>query len=1266
MDFAKQLLERNGYVVSTNAMLSNATGSSTNAILLGNTLQSTGALFYVVPYVCKNKVSLQACLIALEAAQQHVTEYPSVAEDSGTLERTVTHMFTRVLNNLSRSIHVSDTQVALSLLNMNLEVSSDSFHFFGADNCVNYFKYKICQNEDEIATGKNPDNDLCNLERTLHVPDEIGITDDKTETFSDFPKFLNPEDNEENSDLADFGPAAFYKVKAKGANGETETVATPVQYPVHWWNRGEELKDLTAMEYYALVEVKPLKADKEGCNRIHLGGDDGPPSDDDADNNTPQKRGRKTSRPFRFHPTHPLYHSHAQYLRSKQPTLIFNAHPPKYPGTPPKQVAYDASPFEHDLYKDELLKWQMAADAFACYYSIVFLPQENFYGQHVPHKKPNWETFCEMIEKMEQRDLLIDRLRLRAMTTYFNALPSNYEKMTLLQNFRHRKSTKWSDQEKREAEQIFGASRKHKKFVDDDFQNILESTNSCQIFSSQKIKNALQELEYASQQMKTMEYLCPTPKPSDRTKPPTQEPVDPSADAIETSPDTILKYETNMGSATLQRSSEIQSARIAYQHGQQENQKIPSRKRTRDGTFLSVQTTVQNFLATRKLKLRQYQVVKKYADYFCMLHSHIEQNEGKVNFQTFHKKCRAPRCLLTGDPGTGKSYVIDTICQIVSLLGLGKVAASSYNGIAAVNIDGTTICSMFSINEKKSGRNTHLDSTIIEEMRLVLDIDKVVCLIIDEISTVDTRIIALLNFRMQQLLGIYDLPFGGVPVLFVGDFNQLGPVKKTFLPQDMLIWASRKGHLKPSTSSLQQPATTSLPTQQQKAQPDTSTYSIPQRATTKNIKATFAQFSTKFDTQQASFRRKIHESATRFLPGSLAHCGCSLLLEFQRHHLNEQVRSSSDPKHSAFVQKLSDGERISLTDILAYKHLSPSEIQNSPQWRFAPVLVSTNLERMNITRHKAKLWAIENKTYVFKWKNRTSNHVNKPSNLEDEDADYYDDNSFFWQFWVPGAPSYLTHNINGGLALVNGAPVKTHSLTFTDEENYTAILEWLSSDNAPPFGTEIEVPTPLSVNVEILPSLDGKPISTKRQQQLSELKKHSIFVPASTGLDGDSLDNNTNEHPLVIPITTTMVKNSTTKDTYMYQTYNPITPIATVDVRSPFPIDLGFAITIHKSQGRTMQRVVIDLNDHPNHYTRMEFAAVFVAMSRVTCSDNLRLLPRFRIGQRHNKDKAYAYLCNLRPNRFSAAFYHGFIPDESARDDAMIWNPTLALQYTQN
>ena len=110
-------------------MLSHATGASTNAILIGNTQQASAALFYVLPYLCKSKYALEACLSALENVQRHIEEFPSVADNTGADTRCVQHMFTKVLNDLCQSVELSDTQIALDLLNTGSEKTSDSYQF---------------------------------------------------------------------------------------------------------------------------------------------------------------------------------------------------------------------------------------------------------------------------------------------------------------------------------------------------------------------------------------------------------------------------------------------------------------------------------------------------------------------------------------------------------------------------------------------------------------------------------------------------------------------------------------------------------------------------------------------------------------------------------------------------------------------------------------------------------------------------------------------------------------------------------------------------------------------------------------------------------------------------------------------------------------------------------------------------------------------------------------------------------------------------------
>ena len=152
-DFNEQIVDGNGFVTETNPLIANATGSSTNAILLGNSQQSRASLFCITSCITKNKMSLEHCLSALCRAQAHIEKFPSKAEDSGTKKRTIQHLMERVLNTLFCHRELSDTQVALALLNgLGAEATSDSFGYYGAGYMANFIDAELCHNTAETAS----------------------------------------------------------------------------------------------------------------------------------------------------------------------------------------------------------------------------------------------------------------------------------------------------------------------------------------------------------------------------------------------------------------------------------------------------------------------------------------------------------------------------------------------------------------------------------------------------------------------------------------------------------------------------------------------------------------------------------------------------------------------------------------------------------------------------------------------------------------------------------------------------------------------------------------------------------------------------------------------------------------------------------------------------------------------------------------------------------------------------------------------------------
>ena len=92
-------------------------------------------------------MALEHCLSALSRAQAHIEKYPSKADDAGTKRQIIQHLMQRVLNTMYCHREVSDTQVALALLNgLGAEATSDSFSYYGAAYMNNFIDGELTQN----------------------------------------------------------------------------------------------------------------------------------------------------------------------------------------------------------------------------------------------------------------------------------------------------------------------------------------------------------------------------------------------------------------------------------------------------------------------------------------------------------------------------------------------------------------------------------------------------------------------------------------------------------------------------------------------------------------------------------------------------------------------------------------------------------------------------------------------------------------------------------------------------------------------------------------------------------------------------------------------------------------------------------------------------------------------------------------------------------------------------------------------------------------
>ena len=230
--------------------------------------------------------------------------------------------------------------------------------------------------------------------------------------------------------------------------------------------------------------------------------------------------------------------------------------------------------------------------------------------------------------------------------------------------------------------------------------------------------------------------------------------------------------------------------------------------------------------------------------------------------------------------------------------------------------------------------------------------------------------------------------------------------------------------------------------------------------------------------------------------------------------------------------------------------------------------------------------------------------------------------------------AYLDSNINADIALVNGSLITLDSLTFDNENDRQNVFEMCNNNSRHklPYGSELIIPKPTAVNVIV----DG--VHSKKNKSAKRSKQYDVLINISHQMG----INRTTCKDVIIPLTSS----TTSKAPLRYTFTLPGSPPSTcfVNIKQPFPYDLAFAMTVHKAQGRTIPRVIIDVRQHPNPMSSMNYAALFVALSRVKQGSHLRLIePSSTVDTRAS---IYKWLTTLSPNTDIAPFIHGFLPTQ--------------------
>jgi hypothetical protein len=312
-----------------------------------------------------------------------------------------------------------------------------------------------------------------------------------------------------------------------------------------------------------------------------------------------------------------------------------------------------------------------------------------------------------------------------------------------------------------------------------------------------------------------------------------------------------------------------------------------------------------------------------------------------------------------------------------------------------------------------------------------------------------------------------------------------------------------------------------------------------------------------------------------------------------------------------------------------YMPLSSEDMKND-KWRFAPIVVATNRERVDIVAQQAREFARTRGIPVVRWLMTTKSWAHSLTTEQEAEVKWKD--PCFYHYCVFGANAFVSKNLNTRLKITNGTPCRIHSLSF---ETMEETEDFKARFTAAPVGSEITLAKPpLSVN--IVPWPDDN-------EWNDECREFSMF-----SLIDEFEDDGDEYQQVVIPLLAGAVHkvyaSSTSKSDEILVRGTDKTSTSKAVLQQTHAFDLGFAMTYFKIQGRTIEKLVIDVCQPPNYH--VNYHMLLVAHSRVQKSDDMRHLFRSDPPKR----KVLEYMYDLKPDKDVMHFLAGVKGDGSKWD----------------
>ena len=843
--------------------------------------------------------------------------------------------------------------------------------------------------------------------------------------------------------------------------------------------------------------------------------------------------------------------------------------PPRYPGKEPDNTTLQTS-------------WRKKADTYAEYCLVMFRPEPDHYdASHINIFRYDWDTLQQWIQSCQAENSLMSQLRLKTMETHLHGINTPFSNKVIISKYRGRNRRLWTDEDhvnfNIQERFMTAKSTIHDGSALSDA--VFEKEHS--VLSEHAMKSIRNQLHYCNHQSTKINHLFA--EMDQRMKQTNSHQQTNHDRSINTDPKQQQKHDILFSENNNHNPCSIQQ--VYDKIATWTELPIKNLKRKLD-------SNINYDLLYNKTTLNDPDDIQKQILTQC-------QNIFSASVGGFWNEFTPTQhqpVLITGDPGAGKSALIHMIKKLAFEQFDKQVISLSFNGIAAVNIDGDTISGAGQLNFHKSDTVSgagHEDNITVlspvqgtkrlQDLQDSFNMQLCIALIIDEISTVSPVVLASLSERCQQVTGRYDLAFGGIPVFFFGDFSQLPPVQGSSLTKGLIdleqwIHADLIAHWKRLT-----PEPSSQP-----------------QIKTKNLAV------------ETSSGGKVDKSkASKYATNSLFRKGCEIFKSCRWMKLIHQHRTK-DPAHKKKLLHMAEGNKITPAFMQQYKRLSKDDLNGTDQleWLKTPILVATNRERHNLIGPQCERFAQATGTRVIRWPSKKQKWEQRPH------SDYMEDvmkDPCFYEYFVAGAEGYITDNINKKLGLVNGTRIQYHSIVPSSPEQAQFIQDQLASTTT---NTVISLSEPpASVNVRLID------IEAKNDGQYINRWESVTLV----------------RNQIVVPLIPKRSKRQYTRTCIPgdLPRYYP----SRVELLSHFPLDMGFAITIHKAQGRTLRRVIIAISDRYKNNLQMSYAALYVALSRVEYMDDIRLLVN---GDNDDLVLALDYLNYLAPAPDIRAFFLGF------------------------